>query len=152
MHFLILRGLQYVTSIKNFSPNAHSFLLGCCQFSFKAARFGLVHNSLPPRQPACYTVSFICGYIEYDACLYRLHYLLHLLSYCLTHSATNYLCDMCLRQLHHLGHLFCPWIFMPSLGIYLSVITLKKHRYYCCCFCLRIKIELQHKNPANVSL
>ena len=41
----------YVNSIKNVSPNAQLVRFSCCEFSFKAARSGLVYNFLAPRQP-----------------------------------------------------------------------------------------------------
>ena len=102
-------------------------------------RLNLIYNSSTPRQPTCCTVTLEYGYIELYGCLYLLYCsgtccscywwlvrcLLHMLGYCLTHSTANYLSELCLCQLHHLGPLFCPWNFMPYLGVHLSLVTLK---------------------------
>ena len=42
--------------------------------------------------------------------------LLHILGQYLTHSTANYLRQLCLYQLHHLGLLFCPWNLYPIWG------------------------------------
>ena len=61
-----------------------------------------------------------------------------------TDSATNNMCGLYLRQLHHLGPIISPCIFMLYLRVRITLVTLKGHRYYHC-FCLRTEIEPQNK-------
>ena len=59
----------YVTAVENISPNVQPFPYGCCQFTLKATRSGLVQNSLTPRRPTCRAVTLKCRYIKLDWCL-----------------------------------------------------------------------------------
>ena len=66
---------------------------------------------------------------------------------CLTYCVAYNLRNLHLRQLYHLGAIICPRNFMPYLGVYLSLVTLKGHRFYCC-LCLRTEIKPRNKNSS----
>ena len=131
----------YVTSIKNVSPNAQSFFFSCCQFSLKATRFGLLHNALMPRQqlaalsPSNMGTSNLMGVCTCCTAVVLVAVTIDgLFAVCCTRwDSANYLRKLYLRQLHHLGPLFCLWYLMSYLWIHLSLATLKGHHpYYWC--------------------
>ena len=73
--------------------------------------------------------------------------MLHLMDQCLTYCVAYNLGNLYLRQLYHLDASISLRNSMPYSywGVYLSLVTLKGNRFYCC-ICLRREIIPRNKN------